>query len=367
MPSKNQLEYNQVLIFSAHHRAVIFLVGFACMVLSGYFLVIGLSQFAVNESIKVILAASAVTLQIAESACFMIAAAMPSPFKKIRAALFVGGSIIFIFSIAVVTVAQKAVFQESEVSANANDTMKKNIEGQIANLDATIASYRLNGEKQSRSIYPESRAKGQESLDEATKLMEKREALSEQLFELQKQRSVTGMDVYRKLEKVLRIDAENIELGYILVRSLLLETIGVLFLSLPGYLKTLEPTAPEKKPARREREKKPQKLESGDKPSPQQTLPPTPPDNRITSINSRRPIQKPATKNRYPERDIVAMAEKIIVLLDEGKIKRTGRDAVITALSEYHDISIGTGPAMRVSEKVKQLKTTQSTAQELEQ
>lgn len=359
-------EYNQVLIFSARHRAVIFLVGFACMVLSGYFLVIGLSQFAVNESVKVILAASAVTLQIAESACFMIAAAMPSPFKKIRAALFAGGSIIFIFSIAVVTVAQKAVFQESEVSANASDTMTKNIEGQIANLDATIASYRLNGEKQSRSIYPESRAKGQESLDKAAKLTEKQEALSAKLFDLQKQRSVTGMDVYHKLEKILGIDAENMELGFIVVRSLLLETIGVLFLSLPGYLKTLTPTAPENKPEKREPEEKPKKPEEPSKATPK-TIMPAKPDNRITSINSRRPIKKPGKNKQYPERDILAMAEKMLILLDQGKIKSAGRDTVISALAEHHDIRIGAGPAMRVVEKVKELRSSQTTAQELEQ
>jgi len=84
--------------------------------------------------------------------------------------LIVAG-VLFGFSIAVMTFAQKAALETGESTAAAIDERRADIRQQIASLDDLIMSYRLNAEKQSKSIYANSRELGQDSINKATELI----------------------------------------------------------------------------------------------------------------------------------------------------------------------------------------------------
>ncbi|MCI0507058.1 MAG: hypothetical protein L0Z73_13245 [Gammaproteobacteria bacterium] len=228
------------IIHSAHFRTMqlaIFLVGLSAMIVSGWYLIEGMLHFAGDDTSKRIFIAAGVIFQITESICFIAAAALSNRHFYWRVLLLLLGFVLFAFSITVMTLAQKATLYSGEVETSALNEQITGIKSQIASLDEMIAAYRLNAEKQSQSIYANSRELGQDSLNRATELEEKKRDLSEKLFLLSSARKQTSSDFFQQLESIVNYPALQMEFYFLVSRSLLLELCGILLLSFAAYLK----------------------------------------------------------------------------------------------------------------------------------
>ena len=207
------------------------------MAVAGYFLIEGLSQFSGSGAARNMLIVGGVLFQITESLCFISASALTYHSLRWRYILFGLGSILFCFSIAVMTLAQKTALQTGEAQAQANDEKREHIRGQIASLQQVIDSYRLNAEKQSKSIYKDSRALGQDSINRAAELEERKIQLSEELFSLNSARRQTAADFFQRLEEVTGLPGKSTEFYFLVVRSLLLELSGIILMSFGANLR----------------------------------------------------------------------------------------------------------------------------------
>ena len=142
---------------SATTQWAIFCVGLCAMMVSGWYLIEGMLHFAGDEASKRVFIAAGIIFQVTESICFVAATAFTTRSWLWRSSLFSLGCILFTFSIAVMTLAQKATLQSGDNQARAMDMQINAIEEQIKSLDNVIAGYRLNAEKQSNSVYANSR------------------------------------------------------------------------------------------------------------------------------------------------------------------------------------------------------------------
>ncbi|NOZ52854.1 MAG: hypothetical protein GXP08_06880 [Gammaproteobacteria bacterium] len=218
-------------------QAIIFMVGLSAMAVSGWYLIEGMLHFAGDDAAKRVFIAAGIIFQITESICFISAAALTSKSTYWRISLFLLGVILFIFSITVMTLAQKALLQSGENQASALDEKIAAINAQVESLDEMIAAYQLNAKKQSQSIYASSRELGQDSLNRATELEEKKLALSNQLFSLNNARKQTSGDFFQQLEILMGLSALKMELYFLISRSLLLELCGVVLMAFAAHLK----------------------------------------------------------------------------------------------------------------------------------
>jgi len=216
---------------------VIFVVGLACMAVAGYFLIEGLSQFSGSEAAKRMLIVGGILFQVTESICFISASALTYHSLTWRYTLFVLGLILFSFSIGVMTLAQKTALQTGEAQAQASDEKRDYLRNQLISLDQAIASYRFNAEKQSQSIYKDSRALGQDSLNRAIALEDKKRLLSEELFKLNESRKQTSSDFFSRVEDITGLPAKSTEIYFLLTRSLLLELSGIILMSFGANLR----------------------------------------------------------------------------------------------------------------------------------
>jgi len=216
---------------------VIFAIGLACMAVAGYFLIEGLSQFSGTEAAKRMLIVGGILFQVTESICFISASALTYHSLTWRYTLFVLGIILFSFSIGVMTLAQKAALQTGEAQAQASDEKRDYLRNQLISLDKAIASYRFNAEKQSQSIYKDSRALGQDSLNRAIVLEDKKRSLSEELFTLNESRKQTSSDFFTRVEAITGLPAKSTEIYFLLTRSLLLELSGIILMSFGANLR----------------------------------------------------------------------------------------------------------------------------------
>lgn len=207
------------------------------MAVAGYFLIEGLSQFAGSGGGKRMLIVGGVLFQITESICFIAASALTYHSLRWRYILFSLGVVLFSFSIAVMTLAQKTALQTGESQAQANDEQREHIRKQIASLQQVIDSYRFNAEKQSRSIYKDSRALGQDSINRAAELEDRKIQLSEQLYTLNTARRQTSSDFFQHLEEVTGLSKKTTEFYFLVLRSLLLELSGIILLSFGANLR----------------------------------------------------------------------------------------------------------------------------------
>jgi hypothetical protein len=215
----------------------IFCIGLACMAVAGYFLIQGLSQFSGSGGAKNMLIIGGVLFQITESLCFIAASALTYHSLRWRYILFSLGMVLFSFSIGVMTLAQKTALQTGEAQAQANDEKREHIRSQIASLQQVIDSYRLNAEKQSKSIYKDSRALGQDSINRATELEERKMQLSEELYTLNTARRQTAADFFQRLEEISGLPAKSTEFYFLVLRSLLLELSGIILMSFGANLR----------------------------------------------------------------------------------------------------------------------------------
>jgi len=218
-------------------RAGVFVVGLTAMSVAGWYLIEGMLHFSGDRSSSYVFIAAGIIFQITESICFISAAAMTSKSMVWRASLFVLGSVLFLFSIVVMTLAQKASLQSSENQADALNSQIEALQAQSKSLDKMIASYQLNAEKQSQSIYANSRELGQDSLNRATELEYKKVALAENLFQLNGQRRQTSSDFFQQIEVITGFPALQTEFYFLTSRSLLLEMCGIVLMAFAAYLK----------------------------------------------------------------------------------------------------------------------------------
>ncbi|MGD8572193.1 MAG: hypothetical protein PVH98_06990 [Gammaproteobacteria bacterium] len=216
----------------------IFAVGLTAMVVAGWYLIEGMLHFAGDSASKRVFIAAGIIFQITESICFISAAALSSRHIYWRIALFIMGCILFLFSITVMTLAQKATLQSGENETLALNENINATKAQITSIEDTIAAYRLNAEKQSKSIYPDSRELGQDSLNRATELEQEKRLLSDKLFQLQSSRRQTSSDFFEQLETIIGLPALQMEFYFLVSRSLLLELCGILLLSFAAHLKS---------------------------------------------------------------------------------------------------------------------------------
>jgi len=219
--------------------SLVFLVGASCMIVAGYFLIEGLSQFSGDETTRNILIIGGILFQITESLCFIAAASLAFHSITWRMSLFGLGCVLFLFSIAVMTLAQKTALQTGINEASAIDEKRGQIREQIASLDRMIESYRYNAEKQSKSIYKDSRALGQDSINRAADIEMEKSKLSEQLFLLNQQRKETSIDFFIRLEEVTGLPAVSTEFYFLVLRSLLLELCGIILMAFAANLRAL--------------------------------------------------------------------------------------------------------------------------------
>lgn len=207
------------------------------MVVAGYFLIQGLSEFSGTGAISNMLIIGGILFQITESICFISASALTYHSMRWRYILFSLGIVLFGFSIAVMTLAQKTALQTGETQAKANDEKRDHVRSQIVSLQKVIDSYRFNAERQSKSIYKDSRAKGQDSLNRAALLEEKKILLSNELFSLNKSRRETSSDFFKRVESVLGLPAASTEFYFLVLRSLLLELSAIILMSFAANLR----------------------------------------------------------------------------------------------------------------------------------
>jgi len=216
---------------------LIFLIGASCMAVAGFFLIEGLSEFSGNVATTRMLIVGGVLFQITESICFISASALTYHSLRWRYILFTLGAVLFCFSIGVMTLAQKTALQVGETQASAFDEKRNHLRKQIISLDKVIESYRYNAKRQSRSIYKDSRAKGQDSLNRAAKLEERKLKLAEQLFVLNKARRQTSADFFKRIEKITGMPAASTEFYFLVARSLLLELSAIILMSFAANLR----------------------------------------------------------------------------------------------------------------------------------
>lgn len=207
------------------------------MAVAGYFLIEGLSQFAGSGAAKRMLIVGGILFQITESICFIAASALTYHSLRWRYILFSLGVVLFSFSIGVMTLAQKTALQTGESQAQAIDEKRGHIREQIASLQQVIDSYRFNAEKQSRSIYKDSRALGQDSINRAAELEDRKVQLSDQLYSLNTARRQTSLDFFHRLEEVTGLPEKTTEFYFLVLRSLLLELSGIILLSFGANLR----------------------------------------------------------------------------------------------------------------------------------
>jgi hypothetical protein len=223
---------------SATTQWAIFGVGLCAMMVSGWYLIEGMLHFAGDEGSKKVFIAAGIIFQVTESICFVAATAFTTRSWLWRSSLFSLGSILFVFSIAVMTLAQKATLQSGDNQAKAMDLQIKAIKEQIKSLDDVVAGYRLNAEKQSNSVYANSRELGQDSLNRATEIEEKKLQLADRLFELQKARKQTSSDFFKQLEGITGFPALKTEFYFLTIRSVLMELCGIVLMAFAAHLRT---------------------------------------------------------------------------------------------------------------------------------
>lgn len=341
-------------------------VGVCCMVVAGYFLIEGLLQFGGSSAAKRMLIIAGILFQITESLCFISSAALTSHSMRWRHSMFLMGLVLFGFSIAVMTFAQKAALETGEAAAAAIDERRNNIREQIDSLDELIASYRLNAEKQSKSIYAKSRLLGQESINKATELAEKKMELSDQLYKLNESRRQTSIDFFEKLEQVTGMDALQTEFWFLFLRSLLLELCGIMLMSFGAHLYTEFHASHGSQLVTTGNSSKDKTTQNNKNGQPgKHTLLETIegiPEKLKRNIFGRQDTAarrtnlykrlKESAEGGAPVTDLLDQADKVARLYENGKLKTLGREAIRTALLQHHGIQIGSQKASQLSDIV---------------
>lgn len=357
---------NPALTFSQHHQLTVFTIGFFAMGVAGLFLIDGLSQFSGSDLSKSLLISCGILFQLTESVCFISAAMLPSSHNKWRLSLLVGGVALFLFSVFVMTLAQKSAMEVGELTAQAQDEKAMFLQEQISSIDSVIQGYQANAEKQSQSIYAQSRALGQDSLNRSSELLLQKQKLSSELYALREQRQLTSMDFFTRLESITGWQAESTEFGFLSTRSLLLELVGILLMSFAAYLKA-QSRSPE--PGT-----EPVSVEDADvNPGPPLPKPGDvfmepvvfedepnfdevePDDHSVMSFSVRRKITPPGRGKSYSDADFQSLVDKTLYLHHNSQINDLATRTIMKGLKEHFSVSLGTNVAERVRSRANQI------------
>lgn len=362
----DRIEYQINTSFLRFIRFLIFPIGVSCMIVAGYFLIQGFLQISGNESASTMWIVLGILFQIGESACFVSAAAFTNHSMLWRYSALGFGILLFLMSIGVMTLAQKTAMFAGENSASAIDQQREQINAQISSFDELIASYRLNAEKQSKSIYAESRKLGQESLNKAMELEERKMALSSKLFMLSSKRKQTSMDFFTRIEEMFGYDAQKTEFAFYVARSLFVEGLGIFLMALGAHQYSRHSHVVvelDKAQAKNTIVKKRSKTRKFINKSFQEELKQES-DHHLGQNNSRVvsqgsvvsfPASKAELSTNNSNDEIEDFASKILSLYRQNKIDRFGRESIRKALNEHYDIQIGSARAQEVAARVKKL------------
>ncbi|MDH5665029.1 MAG: hypothetical protein OEY10_01875, partial [Nitrosopumilus sp.] len=227
----------QLLDVSPYTYRAFFLLGLVGICVSGYLLVTGLSHFSANDSARNTFIVGGIFFQILETVCFVTVTSIPGIHRPWKYALIALGVSFFIFSISIMTIAQKATVYGGENETKAIDNELAQLNSQLKTIDSIIESFQANAGKQSKSIYAESRELGREALLDATHLIEKKEKLIGQISELQRDRKETAAGFFVQVENIVGFDARSIEFEFYFIRSLFFEISGIFCFAFGGYLR----------------------------------------------------------------------------------------------------------------------------------
>lgn len=320
--------------YQGHFSYLVFTIGACFMVAAAFLLIQGLSRFSGDSGSQNIFIVFGVLFQIGESVCFIAAARQSHHSRSWRAGLLVLGIVLFSFSISVMTLAQKASMQVGINTASAVDEQRDNVREQINSLDRSIDSYRFNAESQSKSIYKDSRALGQDSLNRSIELEEKRRVLSDQLFALSSDRRETSADFFTRLESIVGWPAETTEFYFLVLRSLLIELCGVLFLAYGSYSLSVLPApapvqpAPAVKKTRKPAAKKPAKVATTRK-RPKPVAEPV-------SVQSPIPVRRPEPALLVPAR-LAKQSENVFSLTPPKGVASTAKQQDVKRRLSYDE------------------------------
>lgn len=222
-------------------------IGISCMATATYFLIVGLSNFGGDTTAKWMLGITGIIFQAAESACFINSVLAER--VKWKVFMFGLGAVLFVFSILVMTLAQQTVLMSGVVKAEANDTKRDNLNKQISSLNSLILSLRVNAKKQSKSKYAQSRRLGFEALKQAAKFESQKLKLINELHRLKTERKQTQQDFFKRASSALglTLTGATLEFWFILIRSILLETLAVALMSIAATYKPEIKTAKKRK------------------------------------------------------------------------------------------------------------------------
>ena len=290
--------------FQGHFSYLVLIIGACFMIAAAFLLIQGLSRFSGDSGSQNIFIVFGVLFQIGESVCFIAAARQSHHSKLWRAGLLMLGIILFSFSISVMTLAQKATMQVGINAASAVDEQRNYLREQIESLDRSINSYRFNAESQSKSIYKDSRALGQDSLNRTIELEEKKRALSDQLFALSNERRESSADFFARLETIVGWPADTTEFYFLVLRSVLIELCGVLFLAYGSYsISVLPAPVPDRPaPATKSSTKKARKTTTKKTTKATTTRKKTKPASPSTPVQPTPATQLPGPTLQYPDR-----------------------------------------------------------------
>jgi len=362
--------------FQGPFAYLVLTVGACFMIAAAFLLIQGLSRFSGDSGSQHIFIVFGVLFQVGESVCFIAAARQSHHSRLWRLGLLALGIILFSFSISVMTLAQKATMQVGINAASALDEQRAFLREQIDSLDRSINAYRFNAESQSKSIYKDSRALGQDSLNRAIDLEEQKRVLSEKLFSLSSERRESSADFFARLENVLGWPAETTEFYFLVMRSLLIELCGVLFLAYGSYAISVLPTPvterepPNNKPTAKKARKKSAKKSS--QRSPEQHNPSTDSvgvqSNALMRHQSKNVFSINPAKSRIPamnQREVTRRlsyeesAQAVIAALKAGELSDINRETI----KEF--LSVGDDKANKVFTIIKHIQKNDTTGHEI--
>lgn len=208
-----------------------------CLIVSGYWLVQGLS--AVDTGLdSVMSSAGGVLLQLTEVACFLgaiTAIHSTAQRKKLRAF----GVFLFVLSIITIAFAQQTASIQSEKQAKKIGQTKKLMTDQVNDSQKLMDGLLQNAEKQSRSKFVASRKLGTESANRAVNIVEENRKNRERIIqENKKEEPLSPKEAFSKIIKTLGlpISPALLELLWAVFRALAVELSGVLLLTHAGTL-----------------------------------------------------------------------------------------------------------------------------------
>lgn len=214
---------------------LLYFIGFISMLTASY-LVINSFTLLAGENDKWIFIIVGIVIQVSEAIVFPIFSSLPNNHRISKSILLITGFLLVTVSITGMVFSQIHTFAaQDNAQSNLNEQISR-LNSSVNEINRTKESYLDNSKKQSASVYRESRALGQDSINRAAELDEKKRVLEEELKPLIKLKNSATDNTFAKLEKTLNIPKEDIEFYFVILRAVVLEFCGIIWLSLAASL-----------------------------------------------------------------------------------------------------------------------------------